>query len=210
MHYVNESIKKFMQDLSARLPAPGGGSAAALVGAAAASLNCMVGNFTAGNEKYAGVDAEVRELLKTSEVTRDELLKLLEEDIIAYGSYATASKMPKQTEDEKKKRAEALEKALLKAAKVPYEIMLCCYKVLQICEPLAAQGNKNLLSDVGVAAYFAHAALKAAYLNVLVNFLYLKEETIKSKILKDTGLLLENSKHLEFRIETECYKSLKR
>ena len=210
MPYVNEAINKFTSDLSAKLPAPGGGSAAALVGAVASSLNCMVGNFTVGNEKFAGVEAEVKALLKASEDARDELLKLVEEDIVAYGNYSKASKMPKTTEVEKGARAKALEEALLGAAKVPYNIMVSCHKVLRVCEPMAAKGNRNLLSDVGVAAYFANAALKSAYLNVIVNFLYLKEEAIKSKILKETETLLKSADEIEGRIEAECHKNLKR
>ena len=210
MPYVSESIRKFTSDLSAKLPAPGGGAAAALVGAVSASLNCMVGNFTAGNEKYADAEAEIRELLKKSEEVREELLKLLEEDILAYGNYSKASKLPKITEVEKQVRAKALEAALLDAATVPFNIMLCCYNVLQACKPLAEKGNKNLLSDVGVAAYFAKAALKAAYLNVIVNFLYLKEEAFKCKILKETEILLKNADIIEGLIEDACYKNLKK
>jgi len=209
MRYTNETLKKFTEDLSAKLPAPGGGAAAALVGALASGLNCMVGNFTAGNEKYAVVEKEVKELLKLSEKYRDELLSLMEADVEVYGNYLKAAKLPKATESEKALREKAVEEAVKKAAEVPYNTMIVCNNVLKVCEPLISKGNANLLSDIGVAAFFAEAALKAAYLNVLVNFLYLKDEAFKCKIQEDTKFLLSESERIERVVEEVCTKKLK-
>lgn len=209
MPYTNEPLKKFIEDLSAKLPAPGGGSAAALVGVLASSLNCMVGNFTAGKEKYASVSADIEKLLDLSEQYREELLALMEKDIEVYGIYSKASKLPSVTAAERLIKENALEEASKKAAEVPLLIMRACNKVLQVCEPLLTKGNKNLLSDVGVAAYFAGSALKAAYLNVLANFLYLKDEAFKSKILKETNVLLLEAGRIERLIEEECKKALR-
>ena len=209
MRYSDEPLKKFTADLSAKLPAPGGGAAAALVGAVASSLNCMVGNFTAGNEKYASVSKEVTGLLELSGKYREELLVLVEEDVAAYGTYSNASKLPKNTDTEKALRDIAMEEAVKKAAEVPYKIMVVCLNVLKVCEPLLTKGNKNLLSDVGVAAFFSRAALKAAYLNVLVNFLYLKDEAFKCKIQEDAKFLLSESERIERVVEEECKKKLR-
>ncbi|MFH1073547.1 MAG: cyclodeaminase/cyclohydrolase family protein [Candidatus Firestonebacteria bacterium] len=208
MRYIDEPLKKFTEDLSAKLPAPGGGAAAALVGALASSLNCMVGNFTAGKDKDASVSEEVKGLLKLSEKYREGLLNLMESDIEVYGNYSKASKLPKGTEAEKALREKAVEETVKKAAEVPYKVMIICGKILQVCESLLSKGNKNLLSDVGVAAFFAGAALKAAYLNVLVNFLYLKDESFRCKILKETKLLLSESGRIERLVEEECKKKL--
>ncbi|OGF47727.1 MAG: hypothetical protein A2452_04530 [Candidatus Firestonebacteria bacterium RIFOXYC2_FULL_39_67] len=209
MCYINEPVKKFVEDLSAKLPAPGGGAAAALAGALASGLNCMVGNFTAGNEKYASVSEDIKELLENSVKYREELLILMESDIEVYGNYSRASKLPVSTDAEKSMREKAVQDAVKKAAEIPYNIMIVCGNVLKVCEPLAIKGNKNLLSDVGVAALFAGAAIKAAYLNVLVNFLYLKDEPFKCKILKETKLMLFESERIESLVMEGCKKKLK-
>lgn len=208
MPYSNESLLKFTEDLSAKLAAPGGGAAAALVGAVAASLNCMVGNFTAGNEKYVSVSEEVKELLELSGKHREELLILLDADVEAYGNYSKASKLSKNTVEEKSLRAQAMEAAIKTAAEVPFNIMKLCDKVLKVCEVLVFKGNKNLITDVGVSACFAKAAQKSAYLNVLINILCLKDEAFKSKMKKESDLLLTEAERIEKLVEKECFKIL--
>ncbi|MCX5776435.1 MAG: cyclodeaminase/cyclohydrolase family protein [Candidatus Firestonebacteria bacterium] len=208
MPYSNESLLKFTEDLSAKLAAPGGGAAAALVGAVAASLNCMVGNFTAGNEKYVSVSEEVKELLELSGKHRKELLVLLDADVEAYGNYSKASKLSKNTVEEKLLRAKAMEAAIKTAAEVPFNIMRLCDKVLKVCEVLVFKGNKNLITDVGVSVCFAKAAQKSAYLNVLINILCLKDEAFKSKMKKESDSLLTEAERIEKLVEKECFKIL--
>lgn len=204
MTYINESIKKFMDDLSAKLPAPGGGSAAALVGAVAASLNCMVANFTVGNEKYKNFEEEVKNLLNESAKLRDELMNLIQSDIDAYSLVSKAYKMSKDTEIEKENRTKTIEEATRKASEVPYNIIVKCYRVLLLCNPLLIKGNKNLLSDVGVSALLALSSMKAAFLNVKINFFYLKDEKYKYKILKEINQILKESEAIEREVLGVC------
>ena len=201
MSYLNEPLKKFTDELSARLPAPGGGSASALVGALASSLNCMVANFTVGNEKYRTVEVDVKELLKESEKFRDELLSLMQADIDAYSMVSKAKKELKTSDisaEEKEKKQEELTK---KAAEVPFQIMQACNKTLLLCKPLMEKGNKYLLSDVAVAAIFALAALKAAHVNVMINFSYLKNEKYKNEMNAIIKKILEGSERTEREVQ---------
>ena len=92
MNYSSETLNRFSDDLAARLPAPGGGAAAALVGSLAAALNSMVCNFTAGNERFRSVEEDIKSLLKTSEELRVELLGLLQADVDGYSAYSAGVK----------------------------------------------------------------------------------------------------------------------
>lgn len=206
MSYDNETIKKFTDDLSAKLPAPGGGSAAALSGAIGASLNCMVANYTVGNPKYKEYERDVSVLLKESETLRDELISLIQSDIDVYSEVSKAYKMPKETLSDKEKRDIAVQEATKKAAEVPYKIIVVCHKVLLICRPLLIKGNKGLLSDVGVAAIMALGSMKSALLNVKINFLYLKDEQYKFKITREINAILKESEIIEKEVLEECNK----
>ncbi|MEI7903790.1 MAG: cyclodeaminase/cyclohydrolase family protein [Candidatus Firestonebacteria bacterium] len=197
MNYLNEPLIKFIENLSARLPAPGGGSASALVGALASSLNCMTANFTIGNEKYKAVESEMETLLLKSEALRDELLSLIKEDIDAYSMVSKANKELKTagvSAEEKTKKKEELTK---KAAEVPFKIMQACNKTLLLCKPMMEKGNKYLLSDVAVAAIFALAALKGAHVNVKINFSCLRDEKYKNEKNEIISKMLKESERLE-------------
>jgi len=119
MEYLKEPLKAYIDALASGEPTPGGGSAAALVGALGAALNSMVANFTVGREKFAAVEAEVRGLLEQSERLRAELQRLTQADTEAYGQYAAASKLPRNSDEEKAARAAAMQQALRAAAEVP-------------------------------------------------------------------------------------------
>lgn len=117
--YLEGKFKEYLDDLAAKKPAPGGGSAAAAVGALGVSLLSMVANFTVGKEKYKEVQPEIQEILSSSEKLRAELQKLVDEDIAAYQEVSAAYKMPKEAEQDKKTRTEAIQTALKDAMAVP-------------------------------------------------------------------------------------------
>ncbi|MFH1823939.1 MAG: cyclodeaminase/cyclohydrolase family protein [Candidatus Firestonebacteria bacterium] len=206
MLYSKEPIEKFIKDLSAKLPAPGGGSAAALTGAIAASLNCMVANFTIGHEKYKEFEKECSDLLNESVKLRDELLNLMQADTEAYTLVLKSYKMPKETDSQILERDKAIEEVLKKAAEIPYKMISICYRILLICKPLLIKGNKNLVSDVGVSATLALSSMKSAFLNVKINFFYLKDKEYKDKIMKEINLILKEADSLEREVWEECNK----
>jgi len=175
--YLEESLKTYTDALASGAPAPGGGSAAALVGALAAALNSMVANFTVGREKFAAVEEEVRLLLAKSEGLRQVLERLTQADTEAYGQVAAAQKMPRDTDEEKEARRAAMQEALKVAAEVPREAVRAAGGVLEVAKALVEKGNPNLITDVGVAAKFAAAAMECAALNVEINLTYIKDES---------------------------------
>ncbi|MFC1632101.1 cyclodeaminase/cyclohydrolase family protein [Candidatus Omnitrophota bacterium] len=171
-----ETLQRYLDDLASNLPAPGGGSAAALASATGISLLSMVANFTIGKEKYKSVEENVRRILEVSEQLRLRLLELVDEDAAGYKQVSQAYKLPKETAEEKKQRRGAIQQALKEALAVPLEVCKLSHQAAKLCPQLAEQGNPNLISDVGVAIVLVEAAFQSALLNVEINLNGLKDE----------------------------------
>ena len=175
MDYLNQPIEKHLNDLAAKLPAPGGGSASALAGAEGAALLSMVLNFTIDKKGYEDFWDEAKQLLKKTEEIRHRLSSLIDEDVRAYAGFNKVFKMPKDTEDEKKKRAEAMEEGLKKAEAVPEEICSLSYEAAKLSPRIFKKGNKNLLSDVEAAMALFTASFKGGRINCEINLKSIKD-----------------------------------
>ena len=197
---TEKPIKSFLDELASSVPAPGGGSVAALSGALGAALISMVGNLTIGKEKYASVQDEISELLEKSERLRKELTELLEADVRAYTELSQTMKMPRDTEEQKKTREKAMDKALKAATNVPMQIAEACVAVMELCRPAAEKGNINAVSDVGVGMLMAEAGLRSAALNVLINLGWIKDEAFVSDNRKKLDDLLADKPSLRDEI----------
>jgi len=184
---TDKPVTDFLDDLASNLPAPGGGSVAALSGALGAALVSMVCNLTLGKKGYEGVQADIEVLLAQSEALRREMVGLLEADVAAYTAYSQTAKMPKDTDEEKAARATAMQDALKNATMPPMHIAEAAVKVMDLCMPAAEKGNKWAVSDAGVAVLMAEAALRAAALNVLINL----------GTIKDQDFVAEKRAHLD-------------
>lgn len=166
---IDSTAREFLDGLASNAPTPGGGSAAALVAALGAGLVSMVCQFTVGREKYAAVDEDMRRVLARSEELRAELQAAVDADIEAYGSYGAASSMPRESDDEKAARAEALQGALRESTEVPLGVAERCAELLELAVEAAEKGNLYLISDAAVGAEMAAAARASAELNVRLN-----------------------------------------
>lgn len=190
MAYRTESLQKYLADASAGQPTPGGGSASALAGAVGVSMACMAANFTVGKKKFESVWARTTEILRKLERDRDVLLQAVDDDVVAYSEVSRAYGMPKTTDAEKAARTEAIQDALKTALKTPMNVFIACASVLQNLGELAEIANPNLISDVGVAAALVLGALDGAELNVEINLVSLKDETVVKStraLLAETG-----------------------
>lgn len=167
--YTDRSVRAFCEELAAGTPVPGGGGAAALVGALGAALAAMVLNYTVGRKGYDRVDAEMRALLARADTIRGELLDLVEEDAAAYAAVVDARRLPNERPEQVAHRDRELQRALAGAVRVPLRAAVLAADILALCEPIAERGNRRLISDAGVAALLADAALHGAALNVRVN-----------------------------------------
>jgi len=181
----------FLGELASDSPTPGGGSVAALCGAVGAALNSMVANLTIGKKKYAEVEDEMKDALAGSETLRVELSQMIDEDAAAFDRVMAALRMPKDSDEQKAARREALETALVDAATVPLAVMEMCLGVLRLAKPVAEKGNVNAVSDAGVAALVARAGVHAAGLNVLINLGGIRSEKHRPFVEKARAAISE-------------------
>jgi len=168
----------YINDLAARLPAPGGGSAAALNSAMAAALISMVVNFTLGKPKYERYEEELKDILNKSESLRKEFLNLVDLDVTAYKS-----------------------KNIRDALNVPFMVARLCFEGIKLCPALTRKGNVNLISDVAVAAVFFEAGFASACFNVEINLKNLGDKKL-AKVIRGE-LKKKNQLIRKIRIETE-------
>ncbi|MFA5089872.1 MAG: cyclodeaminase/cyclohydrolase family protein [Candidatus Omnitrophota bacterium] len=178
--YRNKTLKKYADDLAARSPTPGGGSAAALVAALGVSLVSMVVNFTLGRKEYAAYESELKEMLVESEKLRGEFLNLVDLDIAAYKS-----------------------RNIRDALDIPFMLCRLCFEGMKLCPALVKKGNPRLISDVAVAAVLLESAFTSAYFNVLINLRCLKGEKVFCRRL--LGELKRKDKLIRgIRLKTEA------
>lgn len=165
MSFREKSLDAFTAELASGAPVPGGGGASALAGALAADLASMVTNLTIGKKRYQQYETELEEIRKEAEDLRTELLRLMDADAEAFLPLSKAYAIPKDAEN----RERIMDEALLKACEPPLAIMEACCRVIRLGERLTEIGSKIALSDVGVCAAFAWAALRSASYNVFIN-----------------------------------------
>lgn len=159
----------FLDELASRAPTPGGGGAAAYAGALAAALGSMVCNLTVGKKKYAAVEDDMCAVLERLEGLRARLVSLVDADAEAFAPLAAAYGMPKETPEEQSAKEAALQEALVSACEVPLAIMRAVSEVADAVEFVAHNGSRLAVSDAGVAAVFAKAAVQGAAFNVYIN-----------------------------------------
>ena len=167
------SVQELLERLGSSDPVPGGGSASALAAAMGAALVAMVAELTIGRAEYVEHEETVRHLRFDAIERRAELVSLAQEDATAYDAVVQARRMPKDTEADKATRTEALGKAMVGAARAPLRAAVVAGEVLDLAERIAPIGNRNAVSDAGVAALLAAAGLRGALLNVRINLPYL-------------------------------------
>lgn len=172
----DDSIQKFLDDLASKAPTPGGGSAAAIMGAMGAALLCMMCNLTIGKKNYEAVEDEMKEILARAEDLRTQLTDLIRADVEAFGQVMAAYGLPKETEPQKQARNQAIQEALKTATEIPLACAKACAEVVRLSRTVTDKGNRNVVADAGVAVAASHAALKSAALNVHVNTSAIKDE----------------------------------
>ena len=179
---IDKKVGNFLDELASNSPTPGGGSVAALAGALGAALISMVGNLTVGKKKYEDVEEDIKKIIGSSEKLRYELSQLIEEDVKVFNNFMATYKMPRETEDEKKMRTEKIQEALIEAARVPLRVAYKCMEILSLSKEVAEKGSINTVSDAGVAALMAEAALESAILNVKINLKMIKDEKVRTEL----------------------------
>lgn len=202
------SIGRFTEMLSAQTSTPGGGGAAALTGAMAASLVSMVIAFTVGKKKYAEVESEFRAHAEATETLRTELLGLADADVQAFTAVTATYAMPKESDAEKEARSAAMQLALKGAARVPFVTAERCLQVIERAEPVGAKGNPNVVSDAATAVYLAHAALLSGIANVNINLKSIKDEQFVAEWSAEVEKLLARADRASTAALAACAQTL--
>lgn len=181
----------FLDALASGEPTPGGGGAAALMGAMGAALISMVCNLTIGKKGYEAVEEDMRELLDESESLRASLQGMVADDAAAFDRLMSAYRLPKATDEEKTYRSAAIQNGLKAATMAPLDCARAAAEVIRLTARAAERGNTNVISDVGVGALAGWAALRSAALNVKVNVPQLKDRTFADHALTEIAALLD-------------------
>lgn len=198
--FTEKTCKEFLDDLAAKKSVPGGGGAAALTGALAAALTSMVCNFTIGKKGYEENAADMDAVLEKAENMRRKLTSLVELDAKVFDELMAVYKMPKNTEEEKIKRADALEEKAKNAADVPMQIAVQSLDVQQLALSALQKGNKDLASDAILSGILGRAALKSAYYNVLINLKIINDAKYKEQTTQKLQNMLKKAEQLENEI----------
>jgi len=166
---ADRGLAAYLDEVAAGMPAPGGGSVTAVVGALAAALGEMVANLTLGREKYADAEVSLRPARDRLTTLRSSLLDAAGADEAAYQSYRDAASLPRTSDGEKTARTDAMQWALIAATGVPLAAARAAYEVAEILQSVARDGNPHVRSDAALGALLAEAALRGALLNVRGN-----------------------------------------
>jgi formiminotetrahydrofolate cyclodeaminase len=197
------SVERFLDELASGNATPGGGSAAAIMGAMGAALVSMVANLTIGKKGYEAAEGEMRTLLTESEALRTELAGMVAEDIAAFDSLMAAYRMPKgegTSDDAKAARSAAIQRGLMAATEAPLACARGCAAAVRLAERAVERGNVNVISDVGVGVVAAWAALRSAALNVHINAPQIKDRAFTDRAISELDTLLAECGPLADRV----------
>lgn len=190
------TINEFLEKTYGSDPVPGGGSVSALCGSLAAALGQMVTALTIGRKKYAGVEEDMLRLAPEMEEARNKFVDFIDEDAAAYQVVFDAFKLPKETDEEKAIRKEAIQKATLAAALVPMEVARTAVGIMDGIQEIAVKGNKNAITDCCVSMMCARTAAFGAILNVRINLAGLDDREVASQ-LEDECMALHDEAEIK-------------
>jgi methenyltetrahydrofolate cyclohydrolase len=179
---LDQRIGSWLDELASAAPAPGGGAAAAMLAAVGAALVAMVCNLTIGKPKYAAHEESMRAELAAVTDLRAQAVALAAADAVAFGAVSDAYRLPRDTDERKAARTEAIQAALVGAADVPLRVAEVATQVIGAAGRVLDGANVNVISDVAVAAAAARAALDAAVVNVEINLAALRDPGYRAEL----------------------------
>ena len=185
----DHTISEFLEQTASAEPLPGGGCAAALNAALAASLTEMVANLTIGRKEFQAVEEEMQEIAKTAADLRIKLQNDIDNDARAYRAVLAAFKLPKTTDEDKKRRSDAIQQAFKTAATVPLGVARDTMKILDLAARAIKNGNPNAATDGAVAVLAARTAALAAAYNVKINLSAIRDAAFVAELTREIEAL---------------------
>jgi glutamate formiminotransferase/formiminotetrahydrofolate cyclodeaminase len=199
---INMTLSDFADETASESPAPGGGSISAYIGSLGISLATMVANLSSHKRGWDDRWEEFSVWAEKGQKIKNDLLKMVDEDTLAFNKIMDAFALPKSNDEEKAVRNEAIQAATKYAIEIPFHVMQLAYSSLNIIKAMAETGNPNSVSDAGVGALCARSAVMGAFLNVKINAQSFKDKEFVSKILKDGQIIADKTAKLENEILT--------
>jgi formiminotetrahydrofolate cyclodeaminase len=185
-------LATFLDELASGAPTPGGGSAAAIMGAMGAALVSMVCNVTLGKKGYEAAESEMKTVRDESERLRLRLTAMVADDVAAFDGLMAAYRLPKASEEDKSRRAEAIQFNLRAATETPLACARACAQVVALSKRAGELGFAGVISDAGVGVLAANTALRSAALNVYINAPSLKDRAFAEAATAEIEKLLEH------------------
>jgi formiminotetrahydrofolate cyclodeaminase len=204
MKLTERTCREFTDALSSKEAVPGGGGAAALVGALGVALNSMVANFSIGKKKFIDVEDKHRDILNRGYELKNELIDLIDRDAENFLPLSKAYGIKASTEEEKANKEEVLQNALKVACSAPVNMVECIYESILLHQELVDISSKLIISDVGVGVQCLKAALFSAQLNVIININSIKDEEYTKEIREETEAMVEKGS----KVADEVYKKV--
>ena len=187
---IRMNLIDFANETASESVAPGGGSISAYMGSLGVALGTMVANISAGKRGWEEQISFFSEWAEKGQKLKDDLLKLVDEDTRAFDEIMKAFGLPKNTDEEKKLRSEAIQEATKYACEVPLRTMSAASNALVMLEPMIEKGNQNSVTDAGVGVLCVRAAVQGAYMNVLVNAKGLKDVSFAQHVIEEAKTIL--------------------
>ena len=185
----NMTVQEFAMQTASNEPVPGGGSISALAGSLAAALTEMVAGLTIGKKKYAEVEEEMKAAIEPMHEICEHLLDDIKRDSESFDLYMQALTLPKETEEEKAARQEAMQNGLKAAVAVPLSVAKRAYEIMPYAEVMVTKGNKTAVTDALVATMMARTAVLGALFNVKINLESIKDEAFVAETTKEVEVL---------------------
>lgn len=205
----NLTINEFIEKLGSKDAVPGGGGAAALTASLGISLCKMAANLTVGKKKFADVEAEMYEIIAECDILSAEFVGLIQKDADGFLPLSKAYGLPTETEEQKKYKEETLERELVHAAAVPFEIMEKCARAIELSAIVAEKGSKLVVSDAACAINTCMSALKCASLNVYINTKYMKDKKKALELNQRADKLISDSSEVADKVFLNVINSMK-
>ena len=194
------TVKEFLDQTASSSPVPGGGSVAAFSAGVAAALTEMVANLTLGKKGYEEVQEEMKEIAGKGINYRKQFVEDIDRDSDAFNEVMAAFKLPKETEEEKEARKNAIQAGSKNATLVPLQVAKNAFEMMDMIEKVVEQGNKNAVTDGAVAAMMARTAVLSALYNVKINLGSIKDTAFVEKVTKEMNVLESKVHEMEQKI----------
>lgn len=205
---ISMTLSEFVDETASESPAPGGGSIAAYVGSLGVALGTMVANLSAHKKGWDDRWEEFSNWAEKGENYKKQLLNLVDADTAAFNKIMQAFGMPKATPEEKKARSQAIQDATKFAIEIPFQVMQTAFESMQVMKAMAEIGNPNSVSDAGVGALCARAAVRGAFMNVKINAASYKDKNFVDEMIAKGQQIEKDAEALENDIVATVYKKI--